>query len=89
MLHRDQILLSPLLQLLIVSHTFKSPILNASKALLSPTASGLVPLHAPFRCSFQLLALLPLPLSIISPFILCQSLFLKHPLTFKATISSK
>lgn len=66
MLHQDQILLSPLLQLLIVSHTFKSPILNASKALLSSTASSLVPLHAPFHCSFQPLALPPLSLSVIS-----------------------
>lgn len=59
MLHQDQTLLSLSLQLLIVSCTFKSSILNASKALLSPTASGLVSLHAPFHCSFQPLALLP------------------------------
>lgn len=65
MLHQGQILLSPLVQALTVSPMFKSPILNASKALPSLTYSScFVSLHAPFHCSFQRLALLPsFPLS--------------------------
>jgi len=93
-LYCDQMLVSSLLrlQLLVISHYIQDPHLQ-SPALLLPTSFGLFNLtlpHAPFHHSFQPLALLPsFPPSLVSYFLLCQTLYLKQPFTSKATKSSK